>query len=86
MRGIIQIVIKVVDGVVITDVEENSSAAEKRIQPGDVIVEVSQEKVTSPASVKDLVNNLKQSGRKSALLLLANKEGELRFVAVRIGG
>lgn len=74
-----------VEGVVITAVEENSSAAEKRIQAGDVIVEVSQEKVTSPASVNTLVQDLKQSGRKSALLLLANKEGELRFVAVRIG-
>lgn len=73
-----------VEGVVITAVEENSSAAEKRIQPGDVIVEVSQETVKTPAAVNGMVKDLKQAGRKSALLLLANKEGELRFVAVRI--
>lgn len=73
-----------VEGVVITEVEANSSAAEKRIQAGDVVVEVSQEKVGTPEAVDSLVKDLKQAGRKSALLLLANKEGELRFVAVRI--
>ena len=75
-----------VEGVVITEVEANSPAAEKRIQAGDVIVEVSQEKVFSPDAVSEAVKKLKQAGRKSALLLLAGKDGELRFVAVRIDG
>ncbi len=73
-----------VEGVVVTEVDANTSAAEKRIQAGDVIVEVSQEKVGSSGDVTRLVQDLKKSGRKSALLLLSNKSGELRFVAVRI--
>ena len=36
---------KAVEGVVITEVEANSPAAQKDVKPGDVIVEVTQEKV-----------------------------------------
>jgi serine protease Do len=49
-----------------------------------VIVEISQEPVATPAEVEKRIESLKQDGRKSALLLLANKDGDLRFVAVRI--
>jgi serine protease Do len=72
------------NGVVITDVTANSPAAEKRVQSGDVIVEVAQEPVKTAADVQTRIDKLKQDGRKSALLLLANKEGDLRFVAVGI--
>ena len=71
-------------GVVITRVEPNSSAADKRIQPGEVIVEVGQEAVSSPADVTKRVDQLKKDGRKSALLLVSNAQGEVRFVAVTI--
>jgi serine protease Do len=73
-----------INGVVITEVAADSAAAEKRIQSGDVIVEVAQEPVKTPADVTARIDKLKQDGRKSALLLLANKEGDLRFVAVAI--
>jgi serine protease Do len=69
-------------GVVITDVDANSVAAERRIQAGDVIVEVSQEAVSTPADVEKRFDDLRKQGRKSALLLLANGEGELRFVTL----
>jgi serine protease Do len=71
-------------GVVVTRVEPNSSASDKRIQPGEVIVEVGQEAVASPADVTRRVEALKKEGRKSALLLVANTQGEVRFVAVAI--
>ncbi|WP_245513332.1 DegQ family serine endoprotease [Enterovirga rhinocerotis] len=71
-------------GVVITRVDPNSSAADKRIQPGELIVEVGQEAVSSPADVAKRVETLKKEGRKSALLLVANAQGEVRFVAVTI--
>ena len=70
--------------VVITRVEPNSSAADKRIQAGEVIVEVGQEAVSSPADVTRRVEALKKDGRKSALLLVSNPQGEVRFVAVTI--
>ena len=34
-----------------TEVAENSAAAEKRVQAGDVIIEISQEPVATPADV-----------------------------------
>ncbi|MET0427052.1 MAG: DegQ family serine endoprotease [Microvirga sp.] len=71
-------------GVVVTRVDPNSNAADKRIQAGEVIVEVGQEPVSNPADVTKRIDALKTEGRKSALLLVANAQGEVRFVAVSI--
>ena len=73
-----------VKGVVITAVEQNSSAADKRLTAGDVIVEIAQEAVASAADVQKRIDKLKKEGRKSALLLVANAEGEMRFVALTL--
>ena len=73
-----------VKGVVVASVEEGSAAAEKRVVAGDVIVEVAQEPVSTPEDVTKQIEALKKQGRKSALLLLSNGQGELRFVPVRI--
>ncbi|GHB31646.1 serine protease [Pseudovibrio japonicus] len=73
-----------IEGVVITRVAEGSSAEDKRVRPGDVIVEVAQEPVATTSDVIEMVNRLKADDRRSALLLLSNGAGELRFVAVRI--
>ena len=73
-----------VKGVVITNVESGSAAADKQLKVGDVIVEVAQEAVTNAADVQKRVDSLKKDGRKSALLLVANTEGELRFVALTL--
>lgn len=73
-----------VNGVVITGVDANSAAAEKRLNAGDVIVEVAQEAVGSAADVQKRIDQLKKDGRKSALLLVANAEGDLRFVALTL--
>ncbi|SFL39022.1 DegQ family serine endoprotease [Methylobacterium pseudosasicola] len=71
-----------VKGVVVTRVDPNSTAADKRIQPGEVIVEVGQEAVNSPADVTKRVEALKKDGRKSVLLLVASATGDVRFVAI----
>ena len=73
-----------VKGVVVTRVDPNSAAADKRISAGDVIVEVQQEAVTSPDAITRRIDQLKKDGRKSALLLVANAQGDVRFVAVNI--
>jgi len=65
-------------------VDGSSDAAEKRLSPGEVIVEVAQEAVSSAADVKKRVEQLKKDGKKSVLLLVANAEGELRFVALGV--
>ncbi|GEP08384.1 DegQ family serine endoprotease [Methylobacterium gnaphalii] len=71
-----------VKGVVVTRVDPNSTAADKRISPGDVIVEVGQEPVSSPADVTKKVDALKKELRKSVLLLIASASGDVRFVAI----
>src|ERR1700674_3344363 len=73
-----------VKGVIITSVDGNSDAAEKRLSPGEVIVEVAQEAVSNAADVKKRVDQLKKDGKKSVLLLVSNADGELRFVALSV--
>lgn len=73
-----------VEGVVITEVDPDSAAAEKRIEAGDVIVEIAQETVSTPEDVKTRIEALKEDGRRNALLMLSGKTGELRFVTVRM--
>src|SRR6266404_4189431 len=73
-----------VKGVIITNVDGTSDAAEKRLSAGEVIVEVAQEAVSNAADVKKRVDQLKKDGKKSVLLLVANADGELRFVALSV--
>ena len=71
-----------VKGVLIAKVDPNSPAAEKRLAPGDVIVEVQQEAVATPDAVSKRIDSLKKDGKKSVLLLVANPQGDVRFVAL----
>jgi serine protease Do len=73
-----------VKGVIVTGVDGNSDAAEKRLSAGDVIVEVAQEAVTNAGDIKKRVDQLKKDGKKSVLLLVSNGDGELRFVALGV--
>ena len=73
-----------VSGVVVTEVATNSAAAERGILAGEVITEIAQESVSSPKDVMDRIDTLKEQGRKNALLMLASKTGELRFVTIRM--
>lgn len=73
-----------VKGALIIRIDPDSRAAEKRLQAGDVIVEVNQEQVQSPADVTKRIDALKKDGKKSALLLVSNPRGDVRFVALPI--
>ena len=73
-----------VRGVVITEVDASSPAAEKGIRAGDVIVEVGQEEVQTPDDVASRIRKAREQGKKSVLLLLERK-GDLRFVALNLG-
>jgi serine protease Do len=74
----------VTKGLVVTDVDPASAAAEKRIQAGDVILEVGQEEVKSVEDVTKRFETIKKDGRKRALLLIASAEGEMRFVTLSV--
>jgi serine protease Do len=73
-----------VKGVVIVGVDANSAAAEKRLNAGDVIVKVTDEEVNEAADVQKRIDQLKKDGKKTALLLVANAEGDVRFVALTL--
>ena len=70
-------------GVVITDVKEGSSGAEKGLKAGDVIVEVDQEEVSTPSDVVEKVERAKSEGYR-VVTLLVFRQGDFQWVAVRI--
>ena len=72
-------------GVVITNVENNSPAAEKRIQIGSVIrkIGLEQESVSSPIQVRAKVDSARKAKLKS-LLFFIELGGNSRFVALRL--
>jgi len=65
-------------------IKKDSDAAEKRLRPGDVVVEVNQESVKTPGDVAKLVMEAKGKGRRMVLLLV-DQDGDMRFIPVRIG-
>ena len=71
-----------IKGVVVTKVDPNSNASDKRVLVGELVVEVGQEAVNSPEDVTKRLDALKKEGKKSVLLLVSNAQGEVRFVAV----
>ena len=75
-----------VKGVLIDSVAEGSQAFEKGIKAGDVIVEIGQEAVASPEAAAARIEKLRKEGRKSALVMVSSKTGDIRFVVLRIEG
>jgi serine protease Do len=73
-----------VKGIVIVGVDAGSPAADKRLTAGDVIVEIAQEAVASADDFQAKIDKLKKDGRRTALLLVAGADGELRFVALAL--
>jgi serine protease Do len=68
-------------GVVITQVTPDSAAAQRGLKPGDVIVEVQQEAVSSPADVQDRIDRTRKQNRKSVLMLVQGQGQEgLRWI------
>ena len=70
-------------GVVITEVSPGGAAAERDLRPGDVIVEVQQERVGTPQEVQQKLEALRRQNRSTALMLVENAQGQ-RFVPVRL--
>ena len=71
------------EGVVVTDVKSDSGAEQKGLKPGTLLVEVNQEKVSSPSEIIAKINDARKAGRQSVLLLI-DQSGDLRFVALKI--
>ncbi|HXZ47079.1 MAG TPA: Do family serine endopeptidase [Pseudolabrys sp.] len=73
-----------VKGVLITGVEPNSPAAEKRLAPGMVIAEVQQQPVANATEVQQRIEKLKKDGKKAAVLLVVSPDGDPSFVALSL--
>jgi serine protease Do len=74
----------VVAGAVITKVDPDSDAADKGLQPGDVVLRVGNRIVRNPADFQTGVAEAKKGGRSSVLLLVAHSQGNTGFVAIDI--
>lgn len=71
-----------VEGVYVESVAQGSIAEQKGVKAGDVIVEVGQDFMEVPGDVLVRVNGLKSAGRKNAHMMIADAQGNLRFVAI----
>ncbi|ABD08139.1 Peptidase S1C, Do [Rhodopseudomonas palustris HaA2] len=71
------------DGVVVTDVDPKSAAADRGFKEGDVILEVAGKNVASPGDVRDAINTAKNDN-KNSVLIRVRSGGSSRFVAVPI--
>ena len=70
-------------GVVVTDVASGSPAAEQSLRAGDLVVEVDQEAVSSAGDVAARVARARSGGKKTVLLLI-DRQGDLRFLPVKL--
>ncbi|MCL4189360.1 MAG: DegQ family serine endoprotease [Rhodobacteraceae bacterium] len=72
-----------VEGLVVTAVDEASEAFAKGLRSGDVITEAGQQRVTRAADLRARIDEAREAGRRS-LLLLVRRAGEPRFVALAV--
>jgi len=72
-----------IEGVLVVDVAPKTSAAEKGIRPGDIIMEISQDEVKTPQNVIDHLKQAEKENRKSVLLLVS-RDGESRYISIKI--
>src|SRR3954452_8808402 len=70
-----------VEGVVVTQVQPDSPADQKGIQPGDIIMSVNQKAVKDPRQVQDAVKKAHEAGDQTVLMLLM-RDGQQIFEAV----
>ncbi len=70
-------------GLVVSDIDNLSEAYEKGMRAGDVITEAGQQKLSSISDLEDRIEDAREAGRKS-ILLLVRRAGEPRFVALSL--
>jgi serine protease Do len=75
-----------VNGVLVTEVDPNSEAAEKGFGAGDVIVAIGGKPVSTPTDVTRGIADARAAGRENVLILLADQRGAERFVALKVNG
>ena len=74
-----------VEGLVVSNIEEDSAAFEKGLRIGDVIEEAGQVAVGTLSDLEDRIAEARDAGQKSFLLLIRRGE-DARFVALPLDG
>lgn len=69
-------------GVVVMKTEQSGEAAKQGLLEGDVIVEINQSSIETPKQANDVIAKAKKDGKPS-VLVLANREGDVRFLALQ---
>jgi serine protease Do len=69
------------EGVVVTEVDPKSAAAERGFKEGDVIIEVAGKTVASAGDVRDAISSARNDN-KNSVLMRVKSGGQSRFVAV----
>ena len=75
-----------VSGVVITDLDANSDAAQKSLRAGDIILAIDRRPTPTPQAVNQIVAAARQARRTSVLLLVRRGNTPPAFVAVDLAG
>ncbi len=70
-------------GLVVVGVAPGSDAEQKGLEPGDLIIEADQAAVNRPKDLEERIAAVRDAGRRSVLLLV-NRGGDDRFVAVML--
>jgi serine protease Do len=70
-------------GLVVTDVDPNSAAADRGLQAGDVIMSVNSKEVSAAADFEKAISDAAKAGRKAVLVQVAREDGS-RFVALPV--
>ncbi len=75
-----------VKGAVVTEVAKEGPAADKRLEPGDVITEAGEKPVVGAGDIAERVDEAEKAGKSSVLLLVAKggKQSEMRFIALKL--
>jgi serine protease Do len=75
-----------IKGAVITEVTADSAAAEKRLEPGDVITEAGEKPVVGAADISAAIEEATKANKNSVLLLVSKggKQAEMRFIALKL--
>ncbi len=71
-------------GLVVTDVDPDSTAADRGIQPGDVITSINSAEVNTTDDVSKAMSDAAKAGRK-AVLMQISRDDTNRFVALPVG-
>jgi serine protease Do len=73
-------------GAVITEVANDSPAADKRLRPGDVITEAGEQEVQGAADISARIEEARKANKNSVLLLVAKagKASDMRFIALKL--